>query len=106
MIHFLKLNFSPHCPVGSDAAFVSIAGIDLGSPTLVDCFNTKVEAREVLKESAFAEIMWNFFNLEGELVDNELINSSPNIFQNISLALPLNQKKCIYAKFISKIVTS
>jgi len=57
MIHFLKLNFSPHCPGGSDAAFVSIAGIDLGSPTLVDCFNTKVEAREVLKESAFAEIM-------------------------------------------------
>jgi len=49
MIHFLKLNFSPHCPGGSDAAFVSIAGIDLGSPTLVDCFNTKVEAREVLK---------------------------------------------------------
>jgi hypothetical protein len=57
LVPFLKLNFSPHCPRVSDAAFVSIAGIDLDTPTLVDCFITKVEAREVLKEGAFAEIL-------------------------------------------------
>ena len=66
-------------PGGSDAAFVSIARIDLDAPTLVDCFITEVEARELLKQGAVGEILCNFFNVEGKLIDHELNDRNTSV---------------------------
>ena len=66
-------------PGGSDAAFVSIDGIDLDAPTLVDCFITEVEERELLKQGAVAEILFNFFNVEGELFNHKLNDRNTSV---------------------------
>ena len=63
----------------ADVEFVAIAGIDLDAPTLVDCFITEVEARELLKQGAVGEILCNFFNVEGKLIDHELNDRNTSV---------------------------
>ena len=63
----------------ADVAFFAVAGIDLDAPILVDGFITEVEARELLKQGAVAEILCNFFNVEGELIDHELNDRNTSV---------------------------
>jgi DNA-binding transcriptional regulator LsrR (DeoR family) len=53
--------------------------ISATAPTLVGCFITEVEARELLKQGAVAEILCNFFNVEGELIDHELNDRNTSV---------------------------
>ena len=63
----------------ADVSFVGMAGIDLDAPILVDGFITEVEARELLKQGAVGEILCNFFNVEGELIDHELNDRNTSV---------------------------